>query len=203
MKLLIFDFDGTIVDSKSVYYNALEKYLEEIGFKKKEADESIDIGLSISETLKKLGVSRILRWWTKRKIMGDVLNKVNSVKKCRDVEHLKKLPYEKILISNSLLEFIIPVLNHLKIRREFDEIYGADDFKNKEEFIKKYLKERKINPQDCFYIGDRVADVKLAKKIKCKSIIISNNCSWNSRKEVLKANPDFILFDLKDLKEII
>jgi len=201
-KLLIFDFDGTIVNSKAVYYSAIEKHLAHLGLNKDEADKTIDIGLSINETLKKIGVSALLRWWEKREIMKNVLEGVNKVKKCKDAEHIKNLPGKKILVSNSLDEFIIPVLKHLRIKGEFSEIYGADDFDNKAEFISEYIKNN-INKKGVYYIGDRVADVKLARKVGIKSIIISNKCSWSPRKEILKEKPDFIIFDLDSIKNII
>jgi len=202
-KILIFDFDGTIVDSKAAYYHSMNKHLTGLGFSKKQIDEAIDVGLSVAETLRKLGFSGIFRFWLKWKIMRDVLRKVNEIKKCRDVDSIRSIRARKILVSNSLSEFIFPVLKHLKLKKEFNEIYGAEDFSDKEEFIKKYLKRNKINPQDCFYIGDRAADVLLARKIGCKSVIISGKCSWDSRKEILQEKTDFVLDDIKDIKDIL
>ena len=198
---LIFDFDGTIVDSKQVYYKALEKHLGHLGLNKKEADRAIDVGMSISETLKKVGISPLLRWYEKREIMRQVMKHVNEVKKCKDAEHIKNIKCKKILVSNSLKEFIIPVLKHLEI--EFDEIYGADDFKEKGDFIKNYLKINKINKKEVYYIGDRVADAKLAKNIGIKSIIVSGRCAWNSIKELLKAEPYYLVFELDNINDIL
>lgn len=200
---MIFDFDGTIVDSKAVYYHAVEKNLGSYGFKDKEIERVIDLGESISEILGKFGFSWIKRLLIKRRIMKDVMKHANEIKKCRDADSLRKIKACKILISNSLKEFIIPVLKHLKIKDEFDEIYGADDFNNKAEFIKNYIKSRKINCKDCYYIGDRVADVKVAREVKCKSVIVSNKCSWDSKKEIMKEKPDFVIFDLADLREVL
>jgi len=202
-KLLIFDFDGTIVNSKAVYYHAIEKYLNKKGFSKETADKAIDIGLSLTETLKNLGIPFVTRFFVKRQIMFEVLDGVNKVKKCKDANHIIQLKQKKILISNSLSEFIMPVLKHLKLKDEFDEIYGAEAFDNKTDFVKEYLYRNSINPKNCFYIGDRVADVKLAKAVKCKSIIVSNETSWNTRKEITKASPDFIISDLDDVKKIV
>ena len=202
-RILIFDFDGTIVDSKKAYYHAIEKLLGKLGLEKKLADKTIDKGLSLMGTFKSMGFSRIKSWFLKRKVMKEVLQKVNEVKKCRDVESIRKLKCKKILVSNSLSEFIFPVLRHLRIEDEFDEIYGADVFEDKETFIQNYIKRNSINKKECYYIGDRVKDVIIARNLGIKSIIISNKCSWNSRKEILKEKPDFVLFDLIDIKEVM
>ena len=203
MTLLIFDFDGTIVDSKQAYYQGMEKALSEYGFSKRSIDDAIDVGLSLSETLKKLGFSMIFRWILKRKIMKRVLAQTSQIKKCRDVDGLRSLDGEKIIISNSLSEFIIPVLKHLKLRKEFSEIYGSESFSDKAVFIKNYLTKNKINKKECFYIGDRVIDIKTARECKIKSIIISNKCSWDSKKEILRAKPDFIIKEIKEIKNIL
>ncbi|MEK6820401.1 MAG: HAD hydrolase-like protein, partial [Nanoarchaeota archaeon] len=88
IKLLIFDFDGTIADSKAVYYNVMNRYLESYGFTRKEIDKSIDVGLSVAETLKKLGFSSIFSWFIKRRIIKEVLRHASEIKKCKDVDSI-------------------------------------------------------------------------------------------------------------------
>lgn len=200
---LIFDFDGTIVDSKQVYYHSMEKNLAHLGLHKRAIDNLIDKGLSISESLKNVGLSWFVRFYMKRKIMKDVLDKANIIKKCKDVDSIRKIKARKILISNSLSEFIYPILKHLRIMDEFDEIYGAEDFTDKTDFIKNYIIKNKIKKEQVIYIGDRVADVKLAKKIGCKSVIVTGKCAWNSKKDVMKAKPDYVLDDIKDVSRLI
>lgn len=202
-RLLIFDFDGTIVDSKEVYYKAIERRFKELGINKKRVDQIIDIGLDLTETLKNAGVSPFLIWWEKRAIMKEVEKEVRKVRECKDVEDIKKIKGKKILISNSLSEFVVPVLRHLKIEEDFDEIYGADAFNNKKEFIGEYIRRNTIDKKNCYYIGDRKADVKLARELGIISVAISTKCSWNQRKEVLEEKPDFMIFDLSDLKNIL
>jgi phosphoglycolate phosphatase-like HAD superfamily hydrolase len=203
IRLIIFDFDGTIVDSKAAYYNSIFGHLIGLGMSKAKISEAIDIGLNLGETLKKVVPSGIYRWWLRREIMKDTLKAVNGVKKCHDAGHITEIKTKKILVSNSLSEFVIPVLKHLKMGNVFKEVYCADDFDDKTDFIRTYLKIHGIRPYECFYVGDRVADIKLAKKVGCYSIIVSGKCSWNSKKELLSAKPDFLVPDLADVKRIV
>ena len=135
--------------------------------------------------------------------MKDVKKEVEKVKKCEDVDHIKDIKAEKILVSNSLKEFILPIIKQFRLKSCFKEFYGAEDFSEKPAFIKGYLKKNKIKKENCYYIGDRVADVRIAKKVGCKSVIIAGKCAWNSRKELLKEKPDFIISNIKDLKKIV
>jgi len=100
-KLVIFDFDGTIVDSKTAYYNSIIMHLSPLGFGQKSITEAIDLGLNLWDTLGKFVPSTLYRWWLKRKIMRDVSKEIKYIKKCHDAEHLKDIHIKKILVSNS------------------------------------------------------------------------------------------------------
>jgi len=203
MKILIFDFDGTIADTKTLYYKAIFHELRFLGFSESQVDKAIDIGLSLRKTFSKLGFSYFKSWFLKNRIMKNIEEHINEVKKCRDVDAIKSISGRKILVTNSLKEFALPVLRHLKLKKTFDEIYGAEDFSDKAEFIRQYLRTRKIRKENCYYIGDRAADVRLARKVGCMSVIVSGKCAWNSRSEVLKEKPDFLIDDIAKISEII
>ncbi|MBM3234347.1 HAD family hydrolase [Candidatus Pacearchaeota archaeon] len=203
IKLLIFDFDGTIVDSKSLYYKVIGDELRILGFSKKKIDMAIDIGTSLRKTLRNIGFGFIVSWWLHKKILKRIEKYIPEVKKCHDAEKIKNISARKILVTNSLKEFAVPVLRHLKLEKEFAEIYGADDFSDKVEFISEYIKNHNIDKKNVFYIGDRAVDVKLARKIGIISVIVSGKCAWNTRKEILAENPDFLLSDLDEISEII
>ncbi|MDD5191604.1 MAG: HAD hydrolase-like protein [Candidatus Nanoarchaeia archaeon] len=200
-KLLIFDFDGTIADTKSIYYKSIYDVVKRFGYSYKDIDRIIDLGMSLRKVLKKLGFSFLTSWFLHKEIMNNVEKYVNEVKKCKDVDSINGIRTKKILVTNSLKEFVTPILRHLKINC-FNEIYGAEDFADKAEFIKEYLKKRKLSRRNCYYVGDRASDVITAGMSGCKSIIVSGKCAWDSKKEISKANPDFIVSDIKDIRKI-
>lgn len=203
MNILIFDFDGTVVDSKKAYYSVLVKELGKFGFGKDDVTKAIDKGLSLRKTLGHLGLNFLVRIYLHWRIMRHVRGYIKEIRRCKNVGAIAKLSGKKILVTNSVDDFAFRVMKHLKMGKYFSETYGADDFSDKAEFIRAYLKKNKISRKDCYYVGDRVADVKVARECGCHSVIISNKCSWDSRKEVLKAGPDFIIDNLGDLKKIV
>ena len=203
IRLLIFDFDGTIADTKKAYFSSIYRNLEKRGLSKTEINKIIDEGASLRLILDKLGLFFITRWFLHRKIMKEVKNYIDSVHKCQNVYYIKRIKMNKILVSNSLKWFILKVLRHLNLKDYFSEFYGADEFSEKGKFIKSYIEKHKIKPKECVYIGDRVADVKLAKKVGCVGIVVSGKCAWNSREQLEKANPDFLISDFSRLHRII
>jgi len=202
-KLLIFDFDGTIVDSKKIYYSIISKDVSKFGYSLAYIDKEIDKGMNVSETLKDMGFPWYKRMVIEIKIMFEIMRNARKVKKCKDVESLRFISIKKILVSNSFSMFVDSVLRHAKIREYFSEVYGSEHFDDKAVFIKGYLRRNRINKKECFYIGDRAADVKVARRAGVKSVAISNKCSWDSRQEILKESPDFLLDSIKEIKNII
>jgi HAD superfamily hydrolase (TIGR01549 family) len=203
MKTIIFDFDGTIVDSKHLYYTALVSELRGFGFKENQVDRAIDMGMSLRKTFSRLGFNAIYSYFLKRRIMGRIEKYISNVKKCRDADSIGHIKGRRILVTNSLKEFVLPVLKHLKLGKYFDEVYGADDFLDKGDFIAEYIKKNGLKKDECFYVGDRATDARLARKVGCVSIIVSGKCAWNPRSEIMKENPDFIVDDLKDIGKIV
>ena len=91
IKLLIFDFDGTIADTKHIYYAVMARELKFLGYKEKDIDKAIDVGFSLRKTLKKLGLSFIVSWFIHKKIFREIIKYAEKVKKCRDAEKIKEL----------------------------------------------------------------------------------------------------------------
>ena len=202
-KTLFFDLDGTIVDSKRAYYDAVGDVLRDYGFKFKDVDKAIDKGLSIKKTLRKLGFSWFLTFSLKKKILKKVTRHVNEVKKCKDINVLRYLPGKKILVTNSSKKFLKPIFKHFKIKKYFKEVYGSEDFDEKDKFLKDYIKKKKLDKGDCYYIGDRVKDVEVSRKAGCQSVIVESKCAWDTQEELKKAKPDFIVGGLRGLGKVL
>ena len=202
-KIVIFDFDGTIVDSKAVYYNAILSNLIVLGLNRNEIIKAIEKGRNLKQTVGMFFSSRFKIWRITRRIRKAVLKEVKNVRKCKDIDSIKEIRVRKILVSNSINDFAKPVLVKLGLKDFFDEAYYGDDFSDKAEFIREYINKNKIAKIDTYYVGDRVADVAVAERAQCNSIIVSGKCSWDDRKEILNAEPDFVVEDIKDIKEIV
>ena len=56
---------------------------------------------------------------------------------------------------------------------------------------------------EVIYVGDRPVDIKLARKVGCKVVVVSNKSSWSTKEDLLENDPNFIIGDLKELKKLI
>jgi len=202
IKLLIFDFDGTLVNTKKLYYNSIYKHLKENGiYISKEKFHNELLGLKLHDILIKLKIRKNLKE-IKDKVHADVFSNIKKIKISKDINCIRNIKIKKIIVSNTITKHVISILRKNKINF-FQEIYGGDKFKDKISFIKNYMKKKKLKKNEIAYIGDMIKDIEIARKVGIISISISHDISWNSRKELLKANPDYIITNLKEINKII
>ena len=207
IKILFFDFDGTISDAKDLVYKTFTKVLEKHNYKFDKQKVHKLLGAKIAEILKELGIPKNQIIKTKKEHYKKLLEefKKNKLKLCVSVEPLKELRkrYKMIVISNSESPFIRVSAEKLKVANLFHEFYPAEKFTTKDEELKRLFKKYKIKPHEAVYIGDRFSDVRYARKSGCWAISIHNKCSWSPLKDVLKEKPDFIIKDFYGLKKVL
>jgi phosphoglycolate phosphatase-like HAD superfamily hydrolase len=128
IKIILFDVDGTLVDSKKVIIDAANHTLLNLGFKQKKEEEIINhLGFEISTIISRLtgsydpallikGVKLFNDYWREH-ITADSMLFKGVIK---TLDYLKSK--EMIIISNGTREVIERMLNKFKIRKFFKEI---------------------------------------------------------------------------------
>jgi phosphoglycolate phosphatase len=204
IKLLVFDFDGTLADTKSMLLSIIKDNLGTFNYKltKNFLKEFGDRPLE--ESLDKLGIKQHILVYLVDKINLNFVEHAKKVKPCKNLLDLKNIKKKKIVLSNSITDFIKIVLKK-EGANFFDkiEIHGSDHFDNKLNEFRRVLKKNNVKPEETIYIGDRPIDVELARKVGCFSIAIASKSSWSSKAPLIKASPDFLISDLGKIKHIV
>lgn len=188
----IFDFDGTICDSLDVVVETANKYLTKKGKTR----------ISVNDIRTK-GIERLLREYklTKLQILMFVLKGRHEFKKF--ASQLKVFPellpiLQKLSTSNTLAilstnskQNIKKFLETNKISDLFIFVENNPFLFNKAGSLKKIMRKYKFNPNETFYIGDELRDLKAGRVAGIKSVGVT----WGYEgKELLKiANPDFLV----------
>lgn len=204
IKLLIFDFDGTIVDTKRLYYKAISENLKKVGYEKLETNLIFHLGKRLPELLKDMKVEKKKIRKLKDMINKEIVESAREIKVCSGISALDDLErnYMMIIVSNSISRFVKRILKSMKISI-FSRVVGGEGFVRKEDLFKRLFRQYKIKPREAVYIGDRAYDVKVARKAGCWSVILANKCSWNSLREIKKEKPDFIIRHFSELKRLV
>jgi phosphoglycolate phosphatase len=198
-ELLIFDFDGVLADSEKFWIKVIKQASKECKIFNKKIEQKViqRLGEKVSFVFKDSGFSSEKANDFDKKALQISKEKADKIKTVKEIQYIKKLKQNKILISNCYSGVLDKILKKNKISF-FKEVYGKESFVKKEDLIKKIIKKNNIKKENVFYIGDKVIDIKISKNVKCNGIIVLKY-SWDNKKQILKNSPDIILSDLKEL----
>lgn len=186
IKAIIFDMDGLIVNTETLYSKAVQKV---IGKREKQYTFKVKrqmmgrTGIEAMRILKdKLGLKKsaeeILK--EREKIYGRILSQTKIKPFPGTLELLKllnALRIKKALASSSSGKWIKLTLKKLNIAKEFKVVVSGDEVKKGKPNPEIYLlaaKRLDLSPQDCLVLEDSLAGVKSAKRAGMKCIAVPN-----------------------------
>ncbi len=208
--LIIFDLDGTLVDSRDDIANAVNFTLKKIGLKEKSISEITSyIGKGVEDLIRgSLGnkqealLTRALsvfeEYYKKHSTDNSVL--YPNVKEI--LEYFKNK--RKAIVTNRNYEFALIALNKLGIYDYFESIIGGDDIgcmKPSSCPLDISMNKLNTNKEEVIIVGDMDIDIIAGKRAG----IITCGVTYGigKKEDIIKAKPDFIIDDIIDLKSII
>ena len=217
-KLIIFDMDGTLIDSAPSLAYAINLMLKDLN---KEP-------LSVNRVREFIGQgSEIL---VKRALVNDVnyqnynidedyfkkahqiflkhySNNLNSkttlFKNAKETLEFLKDKYKLALVTNKPQQFVKDILQHFEIDKYFDYILGANENIAKKpapDMLIKTLNDLNIEPKEAIMVGDSANDITAAKSANIDTIAVTYGYYSGDIKEL---EPTFVIDDLKDIKEVL
>lgn len=183
IKAVIFDLDGLIVDTESVFYAAMHDELLELGIELSREEyvrKDLQNGTSVLEELEASGRISSLRE-VQRAIYGRYfeLLKVEVREMPGAIECVKSLSmsYTLAIASSSKLEFIEFVLKRLGLRKYFEVIVSRESTKNlkpEPDCLLMVLNQLKLKAQQCVLIEDSLRGLRAAQAIGMHCILVPN-----------------------------
>lgn len=207
---IIFDLDGTLVDSRKDIVMAVNFTLRKLGLPEKPPEVVVSyIGLGIRDLIKKsLGEE-------KRRLVDEALKiftqyfRKHSADESRLYPHVKEtLDYfrnkRKVVITNRNKESAYITLKKLGVINYFQEIFGGDD----EDCIKpsacpldRVCSKLGVDKNKIIMVGDMDIDIKAGKEFDVKTCWVTYGLG--KREDIEKVVPDYVIDDIIELKKII
>ena len=149
-RLILIDYDGTIIDSKKFHQEGLAEFLKKYDIPFKKEDLSLWLGEKTETILKKLKISKTDIEGIIQEVNKEKMEHLNKIKLIQPSTFFRKLSRKNklIIISNAEIKFIKNSAKKLKIDKYFTAILGEENFKDKTDGIKKMLKKYKIKPKE-------------------------------------------------------
>lgn len=211
IKAVIFDLDGTLIDSVDAHSISWVKAFEAHGYYNINIDDVRKlIGLSGKDIVKiLLGQEALMIYKSIQKVKDtEFLRHTNNIKLFPGVKKIlndiKQVGLKLALATSTPSHILNHILPALTLENRFDVIIPGDMVRkgkpDPDIFIKAF-EALKISPNNGIIIGDSEYDIIPAKAIGAKSILILTSELTDPSKFSVK--PDFIVKDFSEISSII
>lgn len=203
-KTLIFDFDGTIVDSLSVVIETYNEIAQARGFTKLDRKSYNHLrlaglpGVFKWAGIKKYQVPGVLRLG--RQIFLNKQAKVNMFSySIATLRKLNESGHELYILSTNSNESTDAILTKNGIS-DFFTILPATSLRGKDKVIRKLIRTKSLEADNVWMIGDEVRDIEAAHKAGVKSCAVT--WGFQPKKALHDAKPTVLVNSFEELEAV-
>ena len=212
-KVIIFDFDGTLCDTRSNIIIAFRATMERLGLEMRdEATCGATIGLTLRDGFKSMypmlddaaidncvDTYRQIFAERREELMPELFPGVKET-----LEELHKRGHRMTIASSRLTDSLMLFMRHHNIDQYFEYVVGSDSVSNHKphpEPALKTLTELNIEPSEAIMVGDMPVDIAMAHNAEIRAVGVSFGNA--THEELAEAKADWIIDNITKLLEII
>jgi phosphoglycolate phosphatase-like HAD superfamily hydrolase len=203
-KTIIFDFDGTIVDSFNLALDIAYKLTKNPNLIDQEKVNELRT-MSLFKAANEIGIPR--RTWPGllfkgKKMMTDRLLELEIFPGLDNlIAQLRLAGFKLYIVSSNSKKNISKIIQKNNLNQYFDNIYGGIGLLGKSKVLRFIMKQKHLSPSNVLYIGDEIRDIDASNKAHIKSIAVS----WGYMSKSLLADhqPWMLVDNVEQLKKAI
>ena len=207
--LIVYDLDGTLIDSADDIVRAVNHTLKELKLKPRTIEEvRTFIGEGVQSLVKKsLGEEQEIHFnkalMTLRAYYWDHL--LDHTKCYPGVEDILNFFSKKkqAVVTNKPEKYSVKILEGLGILKFFSAVIGGDSVVTKKpspEGVFRLLNDLKIKPDRALIVGDSAIDIETGKNAKILTCAVTYGLG--NQEAILAAKPDFKISRIEKLKNL-
>lgn len=210
---IIFDFDGTLADSKECSILATEAAFKACHLDVPTVEEIAHyMGIPIEQSFKEMAKVNLTEEEFNKLLVtfrnyyqqfeNETLKLFPGIEEV--LQQLQKQQVRCYVVSSKKTDVLRRNLQALQIETYFNDLIGSDQvqyYKPHPEGINLLIERYHLKAKDCLMIGDAIFDVQMGKAANCHTCAVT----WGSHsKETLQAEqPDFIIDETLTILQIV
>ncbi|MED4700455.1 HAD family hydrolase [Lysinibacillus capsici] len=205
LRAIIFDVDGTILDTEQAILQSLQRTLR----KETQKDYPFEalrfaLGIPGKDALQRLNVDDIEavhQKWSAAVL--DFSHEVAVFKSLEDViQHLATKPLQLGIVTSKTAQEVVDEFEPFGLSEYFQHIVSASDtekHKPHPEPLLKCLDALQVAPEEAIYIGDSIYDFQCAKQAGAKFAL----AHWGAKSTIGFEEADYVFYEPKDILAIV
>ncbi|OVE76791.1 hypothetical protein BVX98_04725 [bacterium F11] len=211
MNTIIFDLDGTLIDSREDLASAVNHALQTIGKPQKSTNEIIEhVGYGLAYLLENTVGPVDQKELRKGTEAFQQFYKVHCVDVTRPYKHVLRILKELALVAklgmvtNKPKTFTELIVTNLGLDQYVSVRIAGDTIQERKPHPAPLLEALRILGGDvhsAYMVGDGIQDVEAGKNAGMKTCVA--RYGFGFREEIMEFKPDFVIDDFSELKEIV
>lgn len=196
MRLIVFDFDGTLADSLDIFIEATNRLAKDFRYEPLTATQ-IELlrKLGIQEVAQELGIPKWRSICYLQRFRQELTRCIDDLALVEGIEtalhSLKAEGYRIGIVTANSRRNVEHVLQKYDIDHLFEFIYGGQILSGKSRTLKRLARLNANNTKELVYVGDEINDIKATKRVGLTSIAVS--WGFNDRTVLAEQEPEFLL----------
>lgn len=205
-KVLIFDFDGTLVDTLAMIVDITNHLAKDFGYPPSSPEELFQVRqLGAWQVIQRSGVSIFKLPSLIRKIQQELFKEIEHAKLFSGMEEtlqrLKDDGHTLGIVSSNSSENVNRFLKINNLEYLFDFVVSSTTLFGKHRSLKKIIRQHDFTIKNVIYIGDEIRDIEAAKKIGIEVIAVS--WGFNSIDVLAAYKPNHLLHSPPEILSVI
>ena len=206
IKLIIFDFDGTIADTYQTIINITNGLSSEFGYEPLDY-ETLQLlkNLSSKDIVKQSQISLYKLPFLARRIRAELGKQIETLEPIfgmpKVLQSLKDDGYQLGIVSSNATSNIMAFLEKQNLAHLFDFINSDKTIFGKHRILNKIITKYQLTSSSVVYVGDETRDIRSARKSNVQMIAVV--WGFNSEQILDQYQPDFLAQNPMQILEAI
>lgn len=211
IKAVLFDLDGTLVDSSETIINGVERVLELRGLVYNRAEVAKMMGSPLEKIFAVLApnlseeeIWQLVHEYRRYYVAHHLENTSIHPSAQSLLRKLRAKGFKLGIITTKYREPVMEILDQFDISKLFDVVvtgYEVKKHKPEPDIVLEAAKRLEVDPKQCVVVGDSPADVQAGKRAESVTIAVSSG-TYNKR-QLMNTKPTIIIEDLEAILEIL